>query len=277
LPNGWTGTSPTNTINSISAGSGTISVSANSTCGSSIAQTLAVTGESAPSQPSSISGNASVCGTTSHTYSIAPVSGASSYTWSLPIGWTGSSNTEEITVQSGTSGGIISVSAVNSCGASTSQTLNVSVNSPDISTTVLNNTITANQVGATYQWLDCVASYAPIAGETNQSFTALSTGDYAVKVDLSGCVDTSSCVTMTILGMENASIINGLNVYPNPTMDKVNIECVRPSQVRLYNSLGQLLETFTVQNSYVLHLDKYSNGVYYLQTSDSKSIKLIKQ
>jgi len=60
-------------------------------------------------------------------------------------------------------------------------------------------------------------------------------------------------------------------------MDKVNIECVRPSQVRLYNSLGQLLETFTVQNSYVLQLDKYSNGVYYLQSSDSKSIKLIKQ
>ncbi len=60
-------------------------------------------------------------------------------------------------------------------------------------------------------------------------------------------------------------------------MNKVTIECVRPSQVRLYNSLGQLMETFMVQNSYVLHLDTYSNGVYYLQTNDSKSIKLIKQ
>jgi phage-related protein len=277
LPNGWSGTSPTATLNAIAGPSGTISVVANGGCGSSIAQTLAVSGNSAPAQPGSISGSTVLCGPGSSTYSIAPVSDATSYTWTLPATWTGSSTSDNITVTNSSSGGNISVTALNGCGSSAAQTLAVTIPSIDISTSTSGNTITATQSGALYQWLDCSASNAAISGETTQSFTATSNGNYAVKIDLSGCVDTSACVAMTILGLENTAAVSALQLYPNPTMDKVTIACSRPTFIRMYNSLGQLLESFMVQQNYVLNMEHFSNGVYYLQTSDSKSLKLIKQ
>ncbi|MBP6334711.1 MAG: hypothetical protein KA444_04495, partial [Bacteroidia bacterium] len=51
-----------------------------------------------PSQPSTITGNTSVCAGSSQTYSVASDTGASSFTWTLPPGWTGTSSANSITV-----------------------------------------------------------------------------------------------------------------------------------------------------------------------------------
>lgn len=69
-------------------------------------------------QPGPITGPANaVCRrTTPVTYSVTPVSGATSYTWTLPTGWLGSSTTNSIQVTpDGLNGGIITVRA-NGCG-----------------------------------------------------------------------------------------------------------------------------------------------------------------
>lgn len=71
-----------------------------------------------PDQPGSISGNNSVNAGDSETYSIAPIAGATSYNWTLPSGWAGTSTSNVITVVTGTTSGTITVSAVNSCGSS---------------------------------------------------------------------------------------------------------------------------------------------------------------
>ncbi len=63
-----------------------------------------------------ITGLTNVCSTTSITYSIAAVTGATSYVWTLPSGWTGTSTTNSITVTPATNGGTISVAPVTSCG-----------------------------------------------------------------------------------------------------------------------------------------------------------------
>lgn len=130
LPNGWTGNSSTNSID-VTAGSngGTISVTANNNCGSSTAQTLSVSVNQAPAQPGAISGDVTSCAGDENTYSVSAVTGATSYTWTLPNGWTGSSTTNSIDVTAGNNGGTISVVANNNnCGSSTAQTLSVSVN-----------------------------------------------------------------------------------------------------------------------------------------------------
>jgi hypothetical protein len=80
-----------------------------------------------PAQPGTITGNTSVTAGSGQTYSIAAVSGATSYTWTLPSGWSGSSTSTSITATAGTAGGNISVTANNSCGASTARTLAVTV------------------------------------------------------------------------------------------------------------------------------------------------------
>ncbi|WP_026837759.1 T9SS type A sorting domain-containing protein [Gillisia sp. JM1] len=131
LPNGWSGTSTSNTISATSGatGSGTISVKAKNDCGTSTAETFAVTVlNGTPNTPGIITGDSQVCPVISKTYSITAVSGATDYEWTLPSGWNGSSTTNSIDITTGASGsGNISVRAKNSCGTSAAKTLAVTV------------------------------------------------------------------------------------------------------------------------------------------------------
>lgn len=56
------------------------------------------------------------------------------------------------------------------------------------------NGLSAYQAGATYQWLDCSNSYAPLVSETNQTFSPSQAGTYAVEIDNGSCKDTSVCM-----------------------------------------------------------------------------------
>jgi hypothetical protein len=138
LPGSWTGTSSTNSITTtVGISNGNISVSAINSCGLSAPQTFAVNVNTSPLSPNVIIGNINVCSTTSNTYSVTPVLGATSYSWTLPGSWTGASSTNSITTTVGNSSGNISVSAINSCGSSASQTLAVNVNTSPLSPTII--------------------------------------------------------------------------------------------------------------------------------------------
>jgi uncharacterized delta-60 repeat protein len=69
-------------------------------------------------QPDSIYGTAyALCSGTPQTYSIAPISGVTRYEWTLPSGWSGSSDSTSITAISDGNGGTITVKAfTDSCG-----------------------------------------------------------------------------------------------------------------------------------------------------------------
>jgi len=71
-----------------------------------------------PVQPNPISGSASICNNSTENYSINPVIGATSYTWMMPTGWTGTSSTNSISVAANSTSGTIQVVANNSCGSS---------------------------------------------------------------------------------------------------------------------------------------------------------------
>jgi len=128
LPSGWSGSSTGTSINCTPGNNGgTISVSATNNCGTSSQSSLNVTVSTSPSQPGLISGSSTICQGEQQTYSISPVSGASSYNWTLPSGWSGSSTGTSITCTPGNNGGTISVSATNNCGTSSQSSLNVTV------------------------------------------------------------------------------------------------------------------------------------------------------
>lgn len=146
-----------------------------------------------PPQPGTITGSTNVCQGSINTYTIVPVTGATSYTWALPAGWTGSSTGTSIQATAGSSGNI-SVTADNSFGSSTPQTLNVSVISVNTSVSQSGMTLSAIASGATYQWLNC-NGFTQITGAINQTYTATTVGNYAVVVTQNGCSDTSICLT----------------------------------------------------------------------------------
>ena len=129
IPSGWSGNSSSTAINvTVGSASGNISVAANNSCGTSPIRSKSITVNSIPSQPGTISGNTIVCQGSNNTYSISTVSGAESYTWILPNGWSGSSSSNIISTTAGNTGGLISVTANNSCGSSPIRTKSVSVN-----------------------------------------------------------------------------------------------------------------------------------------------------
>jgi photosystem II stability/assembly factor-like uncharacterized protein len=127
LPDGWTGNSVLNSITVIAgSNSGEITVSTVNDCGTSDSQSLGVAVQDIPEPVSEINGPTSICEETEHIYSVINVPGTT-YLWELPDGWTGTSETNEITVTTGTSGGTITVTPSNDCGNGTSSSLAVEI------------------------------------------------------------------------------------------------------------------------------------------------------
>jgi len=127
IPQGATIVSGNNT-NSISvdfssaAQSGNISVYAtDGTCYSNTSELLALTVSNTPDAAGNISGNQIVCeGDQGIVYSVAPIPGADSYTWTVPtaVVITSGANTNSITVNfvPGSTSGNFTVFATNECG-----------------------------------------------------------------------------------------------------------------------------------------------------------------
>ncbi len=104
---------------------GNVSVTAGNSCGSSSASVLPVTINTIPSAPDAITGADTVCAnSTGNVYAINSVSGATSYTWSLPSGTvTAGQGTTSIIVSFGATQGNMSVIASNVCGNSNATAL----------------------------------------------------------------------------------------------------------------------------------------------------------
>jgi hypothetical protein len=79
-----------------------------------------------PTPPTSITGPTLLCQGSTDIYNATFMIGASSYTWTLPTSWSGSSGTNSITANTGASG-TISVTATYTCGMSAPTTLSVTI------------------------------------------------------------------------------------------------------------------------------------------------------
>ena len=134
LPTGATGASSTTSITvnyGTSAISGNITVKGNNTCGNGTSSSLAISLNSLPSAAGTISGTTTVCqGQNYVVYTIPAIANATSYIWILPSGATGTSSTNSITVNYGTSAisGNITVKGNNICGDGASSSLSITVN-----------------------------------------------------------------------------------------------------------------------------------------------------
>ncbi|MFZ4399768.1 MAG: T9SS type A sorting domain-containing protein [Bacteroidales bacterium] len=279
IPNGWTGNSTTNSITAIAGSTnGNITVKANNSCGSSALQTKSIIVNSSPAQPAIISGNANTCAASSNIYSITAVAGATSYTWTLPGGWTGNSTTNSITAIAGSTNGSISVTANNSCGSSASQTLNVISNITDTSVIVSGPMLTSNASGAVYQWINCNGNTI-LSGQINQNYTASISGSYAVIVTKNGCTDTSSCYSMSIVGINENITTSSIHVSPNPNVGKfiVETENTEIESIEIFNLIGEkIFQKISPSSKTEIDLNIHPKGIYFVKLS-GKNSSLIKK
>jgi predicted outer membrane repeat protein len=164
-------------------------------------------------------------------------------------------------------------------------TLDLTINSvSDITTTDSGITITANNGNATYQWLDCDNNNAIIPGETSQSFTASTNGNFAVELTENGCVDTTACVVITSVGIIENSFGDELLVFPNPTNGSFSIDLgsvYETSKISITDVFGKLINSKTMTQSQILNLSiEEPAGIYIIsiQAIDKKAvIRLIKE
>lgn len=150
----------------------------------------------------------------------------------------------------------------------------------NVGTTLNGAIITANAAGATYQWLDC-SNNSPISGQTGQTFTATSNGSYKVIVTIGVCSDTSACVAIATVGMEEQSFFEGMQLYPNPGAGLYTLVINQEADLTVSNLMGQVVLKQTLnKGNNSLSLDKFTNGIYYINivaNGKSSAVKLIKQ
>lgn len=154
-----------------------------------------------------------------------------------------------------------------STGADTIVSLDLTINSVDVSTTVNGLNISVNVSGGNYQWLDCDNNFAPIQGETSQAYQATTNGNYAAQVTDNGCIDTTNCISIQNVGFSDL-VLEGVYLYPNPTNGDVTIEfgSLTDVNVNVYNSIGVLVyQKKSITTPYYQFNLLVSKGVYFVE------------
>jgi hypothetical protein len=177
----------------------------------------------APNQPNSISGPASVAANTSYTYSISAVSGATSYTWSIPSGWSGSSTSTSISVTTNTttSGTVSVVANVNGCSsAAQSITVGTLPSKPDVSgntnlagdsimycqnasATQLTATTNPSNNGGTLKWYNSAVGGTALASAPTPNTTTAGTAMYYVSQTVNGVESDRALVRVIVKPVPN--------------------------------------------------------------------------
>ncbi len=139
-------------------------------------------------------------------------------------------------------------------------------------------TLTAAAAAAEYQWVDCNNAYALIPGASNQSYTAINNGDYAVIVTESGCIDTSICYTINSVGLKDVVTTSEIpSIYPNPNTGRFYISTNKnASEIRITNVYGkQVCHIERIGNTAPLELN-LAKGIYFISINVNDKIKIEK-
>jgi PKD repeat protein len=163
-----------------------------------------------------------------------------------------------------------SLSVSNAHGTS-NQSIAISVQGPDTTVTISGLTLTsqAGNTGTTYQWVDCSDGWNPIAGATSQSYTVLQNGSYAVILHEGGCIDTSRCLAVNNVGLENNHMSMTFRIFPNPASEWVEITTpfgLERTSAKIYTSEGKLI--LGLSNLYLgqkISVRELPNGIYTMQ------------
>jgi PKD repeat protein len=220
----------------------------------------------------SIMGQTSICpGQKGVVFSLPEVEGATSYTWNLPAGVTGSSSTNSITCNfnSDAVAGPVTVKAVNSCNESSESNLQINIKSTEVPQIIkkwndvlictnLNNAFTA------YQWYN---GDQFIPGATRQFFvTGKKPGSYSViSIDKLNCRAQSNVIS---LNSSNQSF------YPNPAKESLSVsfysENKGAASISIFNSSGIIISqqhTFKTEEyfKYTVPVTDLMDGIYFIE------------
>ena len=186
------------------------------------------------------------------------ITACDSYTWIDGNTYTASNNTATFVL-------------TNAAGCDSTVTLDLTINSIDVTTSLSGLTITANQTGATYQWVDCDNNYAPITGESNDNFTATTNGSYAVIISDGVCTDTSNCIVIDYAHISETGVDFEVLIYPNPSNGDFFVQTDQKDlELKVYALDGKLVleKNLSKNTKEQFDLKEVGSGTYIAYVSD---------
>lgn len=229
-----------------------------------------------PPSTGEIFGATIVCqGQKSVTYTIPSIKNAISYEWTLPLGAIGTSTTNSITIDFGTSAlsGNISVKGVNAYGAGAESTLPIVVNVKPVTPTIVqNDNVLLSDAIVGNQWYN---QNGLIYDAINQEYKATSNGNYFVVVTADGCSsEPSRSINILTIGVDNISSRNSIKTYPNPLSNQLIIEIkgnTQKTDFEIFNSFGQVIYKGCLFEKVVIQTSNFSPGVYVVKFNNGKT------
>ena len=245
-----------------------------STCTASETRTaVQVTVNAIPAGAKTITGATTVCaGQNSVTYTIPAITQATSYIWTLPNGAIGTSKTNIIIVNFGTSAvsGNISVSGSNDCGVGVSSTLAIRVNPKPVTPVISSNgNILRSNASYGNQWYNSVS----IPGATNPEYTFTAIGNYTVIVTLDGCASDPS-VSNVITNIDPIDFSKKITVYPNPVKNELYIKFagnIERVDFEILNIAGQVFYKGYIYEKTHIQMSDFLPGIYIVKLKSGKT------
>lgn len=140
------------------------------------------------------------------------------------------------------------------------QIVNADVSMPDdITIEAINN------VADSYQWVDCDNGFSFVTGASAQQFLPISNGNYAVIVSENGCSDTSSCLSVSVIGLEEKTT-HSVQLIPNPTSGSIQV-CARANILayEIVDIQGATVFSREVNDvNFTIDLQSLNPGFYFL-------------
>ena len=138
----------------------------------------------------------------------------------------------------------------------------------------------SNEINATYQWLDCRNAFAIIPREILSTFNPRSNGSYALELKKFSCIDTSACIQINNVGLEDLSE-SELYIFPNPGNGTYRLSIpstVKFKQLSIYNSMGQSVhfELRVKETEIELKIDQVP-GIYFVRVVDNSNRKFTRK
>jgi hypothetical protein len=176
----------------------------------------------------------------------------------------------------------VTITDINNC----SITKSIVVTTPSAPLQVQMNSVNASAAGVNDGQANALASggtpiytylWSP-GGQTTNTITNLAGGSYQVQVvDANGCSETGSVIVSQPNAISDLQKEYGLNIYPNPTNNKINIDSKKQiNQLQITTLTGQVIYTQQINKPGLITVDctSFSNGTYMLTCNTELSIAI---
>ncbi len=170
--------------------------------------------------------------------------------------------------------GIYFDTITNASGCNSIITINLTVDTVNVSVNNQDPVLIAEAEAVVYQWLDCNDGFSIIQGATEKTFTATKNGIYAVAITHNECSDTSDCYSVVKASVKYNKYKQQILIYPSPTNGVFTIESkdVKISRVYVFDAQGKELLDKTVRNNIsTMDISSFVNGVYFVKIKSNRT------